>query len=613
MLLTMSFFLWLLLIFVDVDVVHGGGVGRENCTETRCSSDGPAIRFPFRLKGRQPVQCGSPGFDLACTNDNQTLLQMPSSSKLFVTEINYKSQTIEAELAPDHCLDGDIFDLGSSSTFKYVGNASLFSCPPSTVRDQYITAYPYKYNSRCLARLSPCHGNPGNQIFAFRTGCCSIDNIPLVSCTKVHDYKDSLSYTDDYIFDDIYSRVSLYWSIPSCKHCKEKGELCRFTNQTDPQTQCLDRPKARAGFIRLGIPTTLGHVTVYIGLFIIVSYILIVTGSIICYPFCTKRQENQLRIKRFLDDYRALKPSRYSYADIKRITEQFKEKLGQGAYGTVFKGKLSSELLVAVKILNNSNEKGEDFINEVGTMSQIHHVNVVRLVGYCADGFIRALVYEFLPNGPLQNFLSSADNESSFLGWDKLQDIALGIAKGIEYIHQGCEQQILHFDIKPHNVLLDHDFTPKVSDFGLAKLCSKDQSTVSMTAARGTMGYIAPEVFSRNFGKVSYKADVYSFGTLLLEMVGGRKNFKVMEDSTSQVYFPEWIYNLLEQGNDLRIHIGDEGNVEIARKLAVVGLWCIQWHPIDRPSMKTVVHMLEREGDNLTMPPNPFASTSSSS
>ncbi|KAL6143174.1 hypothetical protein ACLB2K_053869 [Fragaria x ananassa] len=134
-----------------------------------------------------------------------------------------------------------------------------------------------------------------------------------------------------------------------------------------------------------------------------------------------------------------------------------------------------------------------------------------------------------------------------------------------------------------------------------------------MTAARGTMGYIAPEVYSRNFGNVSYKADVYSFGTLLLEMVGGRKNFKVMEDSSSQVYFPEWIYNLLEQGNDLRIHIGDEGNVGIARKLAIVGLWCIQWHPIDRPSMKTVVQMLEKEGDNLTMPPNPFASTSSSS
>ncbi|KAM5584993.1 rust resistance kinase Lr10-like [Rosa sericea] len=599
MLPTMSLLFWLLLIFVEVDVVHGGGVGLEDCTETRCGSYGPPIRFPFRLKGRQPVHCGYPGFDLSCTNDNKTLLEIPSSSKLYVRRINYTSQVIQTYFGLEYCLARDIFYHGSSP-FKFVGNASLFSCPPSIVRDQYIAD-----NYPCLARLSPCHGNSGNHIYAFAAARCSIDDTPLVSCTKVYDYKDGLGYP--YGFSYMY----LHWSIPSCQHCEEKGKLCRlkneFTNQTDPQTQCLDVPKAKGHKLRASTLKILGSCTV--------SIILIVTGTIIYYVYSSVRreEENQLRIKRFLDDYRALKPSRYSYADIKRITEQFKEKLGQGAYGTVFKGKLSSELLVAVKILNNSNETGEDFINEVGTMGQIYHVNVVRMVGYCADGFIRALVYEFLPNGPLQNFLSSADNESSFLGWDKLQDIALGIAKGIEYLHQGCEQQILHFDIKPHNVLLDHDFTPKVSDFGLAKLCSKDQSAVSMTAARGTMGYIAPEVFSRNFGNVSYKADVYSFGTLLLEMVGGRKNFKVMEDSTSQVYFPEWIYNLLEQGNDLRIHIGDEGNVEIARKLAVVGLWCIQWCPIDRPSMKTVVQMLEREGDNLTMPPNPFASTSSSS
>ncbi|CAL8120082.1 unnamed protein product [Prunus armeniaca] len=246
----------------------------------------------------------------------------------------------------------------------------------------------------------------------------------------------------------------------------------------------------------------------------------------------------------------------------------------------------------------------------MGTMGRVHHVNVVRLVGFCADGFIRALVYEFLPNGSLQNFLSSADNKNSFLGWDKLQDIAFGIAKGIEYLHQGCDHRILHFDIKPHNILLDQNFTPKISDFGLAKLCARDQSAISMTTVRGTMGYIAPEVFSRNFGSVSYKSDVYSFGMLLLEMVGGRKNFKVMEDSTSQVCFPEWIYNLLEQGDDLRIHIEDEGDAKLAKKLAIVGLWCVQWHPIDRPPMKVVVQMLEREGDNLTIPPNPFCSTS---
>jgi serine/threonine protein kinase len=133
-----------------------------------------------------------------------------------------------------------------------------------------------------------------------------------------------------------------------------------------------------------------------------------------------------------------------------------------------------------VKILNVSEGNGKDFLNEVGTMGRIHHVNIVRLIGFCADGFKRALIYEFLPNGSLQKFINSPDNKKNFLGWKKLHEIALGIAKGIEYLHQGCDQCILHFDIKPQNVLLDHNFIPKISDFGLAKLCSRDQSMVSM-------------------------------------------------------------------------------------------------------------------------------------
>ncbi|THG06701.1 hypothetical protein TEA_002719 [Camellia sinensis var. sinensis] len=279
-----------------------------------------------------------------------------------------------------------------------------------------------------------------------------------------------------------------------------------------------------------------------------------------------------MKIERFLEDYRALKPTRYTYAEIKKITDNFKEKLGQGGYGTVYKGKFANDVHIAAKILNNVKGNGDDFINEVETIGRIHHVNVVRLVGYCADGFKRALVYEYLPNDSLEKFISS-NQEKCSLGWERLQGIALGIAKGIEYLHQGCDQRILHFDIKPHNILLDHNFNPKISDFGLAKLCSKEQSAVSMTAARGTVGYIAPEVFSRNFGNVSYKSDVYSFGMLLLEMVGGRKNTYVTTQNTSEVYFPEWIYDRLnhEQG----IVVEEDGDAKIVKRITIVGLWCI--------------------------------------
>ena len=175
---------------------------------------------------------------------------------------------------------------------------------------------------------------------------------------------------------------------------------------------------------------------------------------------------------------------------------------------------LRTDIQVVVKVLDISDSDEQDYINEVVTMGKINHINIVCLLGFCADGFHHALIYDFFPNGFLQKFMSSPDNKETFLGWSKLQQIALAIEKGIDYHHEGCDYRILHFDINPRNVLLDNNFIPKISDFGLAKLCSKNQSTVSMTTARGTSGYIAPEVFSRNFGNVSYKSDIYSYGML---------------------------------------------------------------------------------------------------
>ncbi|KAK4257809.1 hypothetical protein QN277_007347 [Acacia crassicarpa] len=330
--------------------------------------------------------------------------------------------------------------------------------------------------------------------------------------------------------------------------------------------------------------------------------VLCVVLLLLMYRYYKTKGDDHARLEKFLKDYEALKPTRFSYADLKRMTNNFKDKIGEGAHGLVFKGKLSSQIIVAVKVLNNSDDDdGKDFINEVETMGKIYHINVVRLLGFCAAGFFRALIYDFFPNGSLQKFISSPDINQKFLGWLKLQQIALGIAKGIEYLHYDCDRRILHFDINHCNVLLDDNFTPKISDFGLAKLCSKTQSVVSITAARGTLGYIAPEVFSKNFGNVSYKSDIYSYGMLLLEMVGGRKNTHTNEEAF-QILYPKWIHNLIE-GGDINIHIEGEDDNKIARKLAIVGLWCIQWHPISRPSMKTVIQMLEGEGDELKMPP----------
>ncbi|KAL7223298.1 hypothetical protein ACSBR1_024871 [Camellia fascicularis] len=210
--------------------------------------------------------------------------------------------------------------------------------------------------------------------------------------------------------------------------------------------------------------------------------------------------------------YKALAPKRYSYSDVKKITNSFRDKLGQGGYGGVYKGKLLDGRLVAVKILNESKGNGEEFINEVVSISRTSHVNIVAFLEFCLESNKRALIYEFIPNGSLEKFIN---------GENPLKN--------------------------------DEDFCPKISDFRLAKLCTIKESIVSMVGARGTIGYIAPKVFNKNFRGVSHKSDVYNYGMMVLEMVGGCKNV-VAVDYSNEIYFPYWIYKCLEQDEDLGFH-----------------------------------------------------------
>ncbi|VAH72176.1 unnamed protein product [Triticum turgidum subsp. durum] len=312
-------------------------------------------------------------------------------------------------------------------------------------------------------------------------------------------------------------------------------------------------------------------------------------------------------VEKFLRMQKMVGPTRYAYTDIVAVTGHFRDKLGQGGYGSVFKGLLlPGNVHVAIKMLDGkANCNGEDFISEVSTLGRIHHVNVVRLVGFCSEEMRRALVYEYMPRGSLDKYIFSAEKSFS---WDKLVEIAMGIARGINYLHQGCDMQILHFDIKPHNILLDSNFVPKVADFGLAKLYPRDSSFVPSNALRGTVGYIAPEMISRSFGVVSSKSDVYSFGMLLLEMAGGRRNADPNAVNSSQAYYPSWVYSRLTEQQL------DEGEIssavaemhELERKLCIVGLWCIQMRSLDRPTMSEAIEMLEGGADGLQMPSRPF-------
>ncbi|CAI0541180.1 unnamed protein product [Linum tenue] len=322
------------------------------------------------------------------------------------------------------------------------------------------------------------------------------------------------------------------------------------------------------------------------------------------YKWRRRHQSAYYNIEEFLQN-QTLMPIRYSYSDIKKVTEGFKDKLGEGGFGSVYKAKLRGGSFAAVKILGRGGSGGQDFMSEVATIGRIHHANVVRLIGYCSEGPKRALVYEFMPNGSLDKHIFH--HKQSSLSLEQLYHISLGVAHGIEYLHRGCTMQILHFDIKPHNILLDQSFNPKISNFGLAQLNQPggDHSIATMTAARGTIGYMAPEMFYKNIGTVSYKADVYSFGMLILEMTGKRRNQNAATDHSS-VYFPSWVHNEVSTpGTPIAVGEVTEEEDDIAKKMVIVGLWCIQTNPANRPPMNKVVEMLEGDLESLPLPPKP--------
>ncbi|XP_040380134.1 rust resistance kinase Lr10-like isoform X2 [Oryza brachyantha] len=384
----------------------------------------------------------------------------------------------------------------------------------------------------------------------------------------------------------------------NCSQCEGQGRHCAFSSQRN-QTFCMRRGS------RIKVIAATSSVAAFVVL-------LSMVGTALYLSLRTRyNEEIHLKVEMFLKTYGTSKPTRYSFSEVKKIARRFKVKLGQGGFGSVYKGELPNGVPVAVKMLENPKGDGDEFINEVATIGRIHHANIVRLLGFCSEGTRRALIYEFMPNDSLEKYIFLHDSNTSreVLVPNKMLDIALGIARGMEYLHQGCNQRILHFDIKPNNILLDYNFSPKISDFGLARLCARDQSIVTLTAARGTMGYIAPEIYSRNFGEISYKSDVYSFGMLVLEMVSGRRNSDPSVEVQNEVYFPEWIYEQVTTGQDLTLtREMTQEEKETIRQLAIVALWCIQWNPKNRPSTTKVVNMLTGRLQNLQVPPKPFFS-----
>ncbi|CAL8103618.1 unnamed protein product [Prunus armeniaca] len=630
---------------------------RINCSKAiNCGGIG-GISYPFWGVNRAS-HCGLPGFEVKCldnvpvinmSNINYRILKTNSSRvppSVTVARQDYW-KTVCPPTFVNTSINSSLFNYTSSGftnlTFYYGCNTSTSNTTSTSQvcsrnKISYVTPlFLSNYTSSALTKVSAqCNSTTNSsQIFCNASASMNVssvtpsppaDTVAPVACknqvivpvsrTAAVALKANRTTIQDAVDGGFELELKVRTDI--CNTCVESGGMCGlnttsggfncFCQDRAYETRCNPtisnqppRPKGSKAKYEIGIPAG-------------VSGILIIIACIVCKSrkrilgFFKKDITDEFDVEEFIRNYECLAPKRYSYANVKKMTDSFKDKIGKGGFGTVYKGRLPDGLVVAVKVLSESKGNAEDFINEVASIGRTSHVNIVTLSGFCYERKDkRALIYEFMHNGSLDNFIHKrgSETENCRLEWKTLSEIAVGIARGLEYLHRGCNTRILHLDIKPQNILLDTNFCPKIADFGLAKLCKTKESIVSMMGTRGTAGYIAPEVFSRNFGGVSHKSDVYSYGMLVLEMVGAR-NLDSGVSHTSEM-FPHYVYRELELDNDENVFGAiTEEEKEIARKMVLISLWCIQTNPSDRPSMSKVVEMFEGPLHSLQIAPKPL-------
>ncbi|KAL5752069.1 hypothetical protein ACOSQ2_022576 [Xanthoceras sorbifolium] len=515
-------------------------------------------------------------------------------------------------------------NLSHSSRWSIVWNSTNDRCAPRGLCG---------FNSFCVSNdLEPgCNCLPGFApvIQGNRTSGCE-RNFTAESC-KNKDRKYTIQAEDNTIWEDVSYSVLSQTSKEDCRQACLVDCNCEVAMFTDGECSKQRLPlrygrrsldHSNIAFIKVEkttessthriLPTREGKKEISTDIIIIITclfvFLIIVIVAIFGvvnhrYRVSSYRENPHNGIIEFLED---VAPQSYSYAQLERMTDGFKEEIGRGSSGTVYKGTMMNDAdkFVAAKRLQNVLSTSErEFRTEIKVIGRAHHRNLLRLLGYSIDGPNKVLVYEYMSSGSLADILFTPDRQ---LNWVERMGIARDIARGILYLHDECETQIIHCDIKPQNILMDQNGCAKVSDFGLAKLMKPDE-TKTFTGIRGTRGYVAPE-WHRKL-PLTVKVDVYSFGVVLLEIICCRKNLdQSLPDD--QVILEEWVYQCFE-GGELDQLVGvEEVEARQLERIIKVALWCILDEPSLRPSMKKVLLMLEGTVA-IPTPPNPtsFIST----
>ncbi|KAK4730461.1 hypothetical protein R3W88_023449 [Solanum pinnatisectum] len=286
----------------------------------------------------------------------------------------------------------------------------------------------------------------------------------------------------------------------------------------------------------------------------------------------------------------------FSYNSLRSATGHFhpSNKIGGGGFGVVYKGVLRDGTCVAIKCLSAESKQGtKEFLTEINMISNTQHPNLVQLIGCCVESGNRMLIYEYLKNNSLASALLGSNGKRVALNWPQRVAICFGTASGLAFLHEEASPPIVHRDIKASNILIDENLHPKIGDFGLAKLFPENVTHIS-TRVAGTIGYLAPEYAL--FGQLTKKADVYSFGVLVLEIISGRSSSK-STFGVDLLVLVEWVWKLREEGQLLEIidpELTEYPETELLRFIKVA-LFCTQAAPTQRPNMKQVIELLSKE------------------
>ncbi|XP_021801241.1 putative receptor-like protein kinase At4g00960 [Prunus avium] len=340
---------------------------------------------------------------------------------------------------------------------------------------------------------------------------------------------------------------------------------------------------------------------------IVVSMVLIVIYFCICLR--VRRTKKKLETRKLIpgsddtDEIGSVESLQFDLATIRVSTDDFSEanKLGQGGFGYVYRGRLLNGEDIAVKRLSTNSGQGDlEFKNEVLLLAKLQHRNLVRLLGFCLEGSERLLVYEFVPNASLDHIIFDPTKRAQ-LDWERRYKIIVGTARGLLYLHEDSRLRIIHRDLKVSNILIDAEMNPKISDFGMARLFVPDQTEGNTSRIVGTYGYMAPEYAMH--GYFSVKSDVFSFGVLVLEIVSGQKNIGIrhgenLEDLLSFAW-RSWREGTASNLIDPTLKTGSKN--EIMRCIHI-GLLCVQENVADRPTMASVILMMNSYSSTLPVP-----------